>query len=659
MKRLVILIAFVALCCNATIAQNAVVSSPDGTLNLTFKTEETGNAGFDLAVDSQQILSIRDIGFLTREKPEKFSGGFRVVKVARFLCDSVWHRSWGENKSVREHYNGMIVSLRNRKGVEMDIEFRLFDDGLGYRYTYRTKRPTTATLLNETTRYRWHLDGTCWSIPTNFESYEFLYRQQPLSQTVDANTPLTIRLENGIYCALHEAALTTMPEMTFRNISIDTEIVFQPWLAPDNTGSGSVEEIRFPITTAWRTIQIGRRATDLVNSTLILNLNEPPSEQFDTTFLHPMKYIGIWWGMHLGVNDWAPTPRHGATTANALRYIDFAAENDIDAVLFEGWNQGWENWGGNQQFDYLKSAPDFDLDSVVGYAEQKHIRLIMHHETGGNIPYYNGQVDSAFAWCQNHGIHAVKTGYAGGFPDQQLHHSIYGVTHYNEIMQKAARYGIMLDVHEPIKPTGLCRTYPNLMTGEGVRGMEWNAWSQGNPPEHQVTLPFTRMLAGPIDYTPGIFDITYSCLNRYPLHKKWNQMDASECRVHTTLAKQCALWVILYSPMVMAADLIENYRGHPMFQFFRDYRADIDWSEALQGEPGEFVVIARRADSNYYLGAATNQEGRTVTVPLDFLPAGIAYKATIYGDAKDADYETNPTAYESPRRWFRRPIRSS
>ena len=383
----------------------------------------------------------------------------------------------------------------------------------------------------------------------------------------------------------------------------------------------------------------------LINSGLILNLNEPCALE-TTDWIRPMKYVGIWWGMHLGVESWVINDRHGATTENAKRYIDFAAANNIEAVMYEGWNEGWENWGGSQTFDYTRPYADFDIEEIARYAREKGVAIIGHHETGGNIINYEKQLDKSYKWYADLGIHSVKTGYAGGLPDGHNHHGQYNVRHYRNVVETAAKYHTTLDVHEPIKDTGIRRTYPNMMTREGARGMEWNAWSEGNPPEHHVMLPFTRLLAGPMDYTPSIFDIMYERAKNSPYRKQWNMKDSKDCRINSTLAKQIANWVILYSPLQMAADMIENYEGHPAFQFFRDFDADCDWSEALAGEPGEFVVIVRRAGEKYFLGAATNEEAREVTVALDFLEKDKTYRAVIYADGKDADWVTNPTAYE-------------
>lgn len=636
---LLLLVAIVS--CNRNV--DAIVQSPDGRIKVCLQPDEDGKVALCVSRDDSAVVAISNIGMKVRESVP-LDSGFHLVDVSFASCDSVWMQPWGENKEIQEHYNALFAKMSNGM-VDMFMEIKVFDDGLGFRYRYDLKGHDNLTLLDELTRFDFVHDGDCWSIPANFESYEFLYRHQPLSQTVDANTPVTMRFDNGLYCSVHEANLRNFAEMTLRQVD---SLSFQSWLSPDNTGSGSVCMMDTGFT-SWRTILLGDNAVDLINSSLLLNLNEAPEKDVAFDGIRPMKYIGIWWGMHLGINSWTPDARHGATTANAIKYINFAAANNIDAVLFEGWNQGWEQWGGSQVFNFTQAAPDMDIDSVIAYAHRKGVEVIIHHETGGNIPNYESQFDSALSWCRVRGIQAIKTGYAGGFPDRQLHHSQYGITHYNKVMQEALQAGVMLDVHEPIKPTGLRRTYPNLMTGEGVRGMEWNAWSDGNPPSHQVTLPFTRMLAGPLDYTPGIFDITYRSLESHPEARKWNQKDSRECRVHTTIAKQCALWVILYSPMVMAADLIENYENHPMFQFFRDYDPDCDWSRALNGEPGEYVSVVRRAGDVFFLGAATNEEARIVNVKLDFLEPETEYEALVYGDAQDAHYDTNPMAYSIRR----------
>ncbi len=335
--------------------------------------------------------------------------------------------------------------------------------------------------------------------------------------------------------------------------------------------------------------------------------------------------------MHLGTQTWTVGPRHGATTENAIKYINFAKANNLQGVLFEGWNLGWENWGGNQSFDYIKAAPDFDIDSVASYARANNIELWAHNETGGNIPEYEAAMDSAFAYYASLGIHTVKTGYAGGFKGGYLHHSQYGVRHYQRVVETAARYQLMIDAHEPIKETGIRRTWPNMMTREGARGMEWNAWSAGNSADYLCTLPYVRLLSGPMDYTPGIFDIDYSRAKADKGRLEWNGPNA-DCCIKTTLARQIANWVIIYSPLQMAADLIENYEGHDAFEFFRVFNADCDWSAALDGEIGEYIVVARRAGDTYFVGAGTNSSARTIDLPLSFLPAGKQFTATSYAD---------------------------
>ncbi len=572
------------------------------------------------------------------------SRNFKVEDLTHRSEDEVWTQPWGENKENRNHYNELTVHLADSAQTRLNLVFRLFNDGLGFRYEYKVADADSLLLTDENTTFNIQNDGTSWSIPANYETYELLYRTQPLSKTSDANTPITFK-SAGTYASIHEAALTDFPEMTLKNVGGSC---FKAELAPWPDGiKARIAGNSFK--TPWRTLQIAPKAVGLINSALILNLNEPCALE-STDWIRPMKYVGIWWGMHLGVESWVINDRHGATTENAKRHIDFAADNNIEAVMFEGWNAGWENWGGTQHFDYTKPYADFDMKEVADYAKKKGIAIIGHHETGGNILNYEQQLDKAYEWYASFGVHSVKTGYAGGLPNGHNHHGQFNVRHYRRVVETAAKYHTTLDVHEPIKATGIRRTYPNMMTREGARGMEWNAWSEGNPPEHHVMLPFTRLLGGPMDYTPGIFDILYEGAKNNPNRKKWNMKDSKDCRINTTLAKQIANWVILYSPLQMASDMIENYEGHPAFQFFRDFDADCDWSEALAGEPGEFVAIVRRAKEKYFLGAATNEEARTLEIPLTFLKKDTKYRAVIYADGKDADWETNPLSYEISER---------
>ena len=644
MKRLLSILCIGFLCLASCASPDTTeVTSPDGRIRLAFLLDDGGRLAYQVEVDDTLFLSPSALGFQARDGVN-LSEGFRLLGTDFAEADETWHQSWGENKTLRNHYREMAVRLSGEAGVRLTLRFRVFDDGLGFRYEYDVPGVDSLLLTDELTAFRMARDGTAWSIPANFDTYELTYRTLPLSGTETANTPITFRT-GGVYASIHEAALTDFPEMTLKNTG---GTAFKSELAPWPDGI----KARFEggtFKTPWRTVQIARRAVGLINSSLILNLNEPCALD-STDWIRPMKYVGVWWGMHLGVESWVINDRHGATTANAKRYIDFAAANQIQAVMFEGWNEGWENWGGNQRFDYTKPYADFDIEEIARYARQKGVEIIGHHETGGNILNYEAQLDKAYRWYAGLGIHSVKTGYAGGLPGGHNHHGQYNVRHYRRVVETAARYHTTLDVHEPIKDTGIRRTYPNMMTREGARGMEWNAWSEGNAPEHHVMLPFTRLLAGPMDYTPGIFDILYERAKKNPARKQWNMKDSKDCRVNTTLAKQLACWVILYSPLQMAADMIENYEGHPAFQFFRDFDPDCDWSEALAGELGDYVAVVRRAGEDFFLGAATDESARTLRIPADFLEPGRTYLARIYADGPDADWTDNPLSYEITER---------
>ena len=628
------------LLCGCSHHPQTEISSPDGTIKIYFCLNDSNRMAYRISINDSSFIAPSQLGFEANNGINLYKD-FQITGTDFSTKDEVWTQPWGENKSIRNHYNEVAIHLKDSKATRLTIRFRAFDDGIGFRYEYQVPNIDSLFIINELTEFNIANNGVSWSIPANFETYELLYRTLPINKVETANTPMTFKTDNDIYASIHEAALTDFPEMTLKQTeACNFKSELAPW--PDGI------KARFAggnVTTPWRTIQIAKEAVGLINSGLILNLNEPCALE-TTDWIKPMKYVGIWWGMHLGVETWTMDDRHGATTENAKRYIDFAAANHIEAVMFEGWNEGWENWGGTQNFDYTRPYADFNLQEIARYAREKGIEIIGHHETGGNIPNYENQLDKAYQWYADLGIHSVKTGYAGGLPAGHNHHGQYNVRHYRNVVKTAAKYHTTLDVHEPIKDTGIRRTYPNMMTREGARGMEWNAWSTGNPPSHHELLPFTRLLSGPMDYTPGIFDILYERAKHSPFRKKWNSMDSKDCRVNTTLAKQIANWVVIYSPLQMAADMIENYEGHPAFQFFRDFDADCDWSEALAGEPGEFVVIVRKAKDKYFLGATTNEEARTTDIKLDFLEKGKTYKATIYADGANADWETNPTSYE-------------
>ena len=662
------------------------VTSPDKKIKVAFNIDNDGAMSYNVKVckglkDGEEIEGKGDMGSEWRtifiddsqlgfeaKDGLNLKDAFEIVDVKFSSNDETWEQPWGENRIIRNHYNEMAVDLINEDSIFLTMRFRVFDDGLGFRYEYGITDVDEVIITDELTSFNIKENGTSWSIPADFDSYEHLYRTLPIYEIEDANTPFTFKTKSGIYASIHEAALIDFPEMTLglrqsKDKSLKSKVTenqsskfkaqsskFKVQLAPypDKKTKAIFTAASQSLTfkTPWRTIQISDKAVGLINSNLIINLNEPCALDGDLSWIRPMKYVGVWWSMHLGVESWHIDDRHGATTENAKRHIDFAANNNIDAVLFEGWNEGWDSWGGRQNFDFTKAYADFDIDEVMRYAKERNVEIIGHHETGGNIINYEKQLEETYRWTKEKGINYVKTGYAGGISDFHNHHGQYNVRHYQKVVETAADNHISLNVHEPIKPTGLRRTYPNLMTGEGARGMEWNAWSEGNPPEHHVTLPFTRLLAGPMDYTPGTFDILFENTRNSPQRKKWNDNDKGDSRVNTTLAKQLANWVILYSPLQMASDMIEHYEGHPMFQFFRDYNPDCDWSEALQGEPGEYIVVVRRAGEDFFLGAATNGSAREVAVPLMFLPKNHDFVATIYSDGDDAHWKTNPTSYK-------------
>ena len=617
------------------------VASPDGHIKWAFNLDEKGGMSYQVSVNGKPFIGASALGFVEKSGLN-LSDGFQLLGTEFDSQDETWTQPWGENKSIRSHYNEMAVNLKNNDGVKLTVRVRVFDDGLGFRYEYDTPADSLL-LMDEYTSFNIAEDGTSWSIPAEFNTYELLYRTLPLSEMPDANTPMTFKTQSGVYASIHEAALTDFPEMCLKNVGGTS---LKSWLAswPDKV-KARFEGGKFQ--TAWRSVQIADKAVGLINSNLILNLNEPCVLEGDLSWIRPMKYVGVWWGMHLGIESWVINDRHGATTENTKKYIDFAAANNIEGVLVEGWNQGWESWGrpSHVPFDYTKPYADFDIDELARYAKEKGVELLGHHETGADIPNYERQLEGAFQWTKEKGINHVKTGYAGGIPGGHHRHSQYAVRHYRKVVQEAAKHKISINAHEPIKDTGIRRTYPNMMSREGARGMEWNAWSEGNPPEHYEYLPFTRLLSGPMDYTPGTFDILLENSKNHPNRIPWNSNDKGNSRVNTTLAKQMANWVVIYSPVQMASDLVEHYEGHPAFQFFRDFDADCDWSEALQGEPGEFIAVVRKAKDKYFLGATTNKEARALEIPLTFLEEGRQYKATIYADGEDADWETNPTSY--------------
>jgi glucan 1,4-alpha-glucosidase len=636
----------------------AEISSPDEKIKVNFFLSEGGTAAYTVDYSKKRVIDTSYFGF-DFQKALPFKENLEIINSYTSSFDETWKTVWGEQRFIRNNYNELKVELREKaeNGRRCFVVFRVFDDGVGFRFEFPHQQNfDNIIILDENTQFKLTGDHTCWWSPGDWDIYEHLFnttrfteidalskrRNEALAQTYipenAVNLPVTMKTNEGIYISILEANLTNYADMTLK---VDKEnLCFQSELVGND--SGIKVKTNTPFVTPWRLILISDKATDLVKSRTILNLNEPNVLE-DVSWIKPTKYMGIWWEMHLGKSTWdMKSGRHGATTKNAKRYIDFASKNGIGALLIEGWNTGWENWFGTHDregiFDFVTPYPDYDLKEVVRYAKEKGVNIIMHHETSAAIMTYEKQMDTAFALCKSLDVHAVKTGYVGQIlPDGEYHFGQWMVNHYRKVMEKAAEYQIMLDVHEGIKQTGLRRTYPNMMSAEGLRGQEFNAWSPdgGNPPEHLTIIPFTRMLAGPIDYTPGIFDI------KFDKYKDKNQ-------VNTTLAHQLAIYVVIYSPLQMAADLPENYEGNPAFHFIKDVGVDWDTSIVLNGEIGDYVTIARkeRNKDKWFLGSITDENQRTLDVSLNFLDKEKKYTATIYSDADDSHWDKNPTAYK-------------
>ena len=626
------------------------VASPDGRNAVTVEIREGGGGAggggglfYRVERDGRPILLPGRLGFEFRGAPP-LRDGLRVTGTARQTVDETWTQPWGEVARVRDHHNELAVSVEESAAPNrrFTLRVRAFDDGVGFRYEL-PEQPGLGEfeITEELTEFALADNARAWWIPSNWprkDRSEELYSEGPVSTLDSVQTPLTMETRDGHTCiVIHEANLVDYARMFLRGPRMEGRTLhaaLAPW------ADGIKVRGRTPFVTPWRTIQLADRATELSPSLLGLKLN-PPSVLPRTDWIHPMKYVGIWWGMHIGTMTWASGPKHGATTPNAKRYIDFAAANGFGGVLVEGWNVGWDgDWIANREaFSFTKAYPDYDLPAVAAYARQKGVRLIVHNETSGGIDNYERQMDSAFALYRSLGLDAIKSGYVTDLTSEgHSHYSQYMVRHYRRVIEAAARDGIMLDVHEPMHDTGERRTYPNMMSREGARGQEYNAWGGegGNPPEHETILFFTRLLAGPMDFTPGIFDILERSSGH--AHEPW------EPRVRTTLAKQLALYVVLYSPLQMAADLPENYEKQPAFQFIRDVAVDWDTTRVLDARIGDYVAVARRVrgGQTWFVGAITDEEGRTLDVPLSFLPGGRSYVAEIYADGPGAHWLTNP-----------------
>lgn len=626
--------------------ESVQVFSPDKNIELKFKLHNS-QAYYQVSFKNKPVVNLSRLGFEFKNQ-KNLDSNFEVVDVKISTENTKWQQVWGEKRIISNHYNMAEIKLQEKSKLArtLSLKFKVYNDGLGFRYEIpQQKGVDSIYITNELTEFNLAQDYSTWFNPANFDSYEMLYQNKPASKVESANTPVTFESEDQKqFLSIHEANLTNYAGMTLKKTKATN---FQANLVP--WPNGVKVKAKLPLKTPWRTIQLADKASGLIESSLILNLNEPNKLE-DVSWIKPSKYIGIWWGMHLGTQTWTLGDRHGATTKNMKQYIDFAHKNNIPLVLAEGWSTGWEQWGTPKAFDFVTPYKDFDLKAIVAYAKERGVGIIGHHETGGDSQYYEEQMDKAFSLYRSLGMHNLKTGYAGGIvPRGQFHHGQYMVNHYRKVVETAAKYQITINAHEPIKPTGIRRTYPNMMTREGARGMEWNGWSDGNPPAHLVTLPFTRILAGPMDYTPGIFDLLYKNAGK---RIKWNGNDKGTSRINTTLAKQLAMYVILYSPMQMASDLIKNYEGHPAFQFFRDVPANWQDTKVLNAKIGEYLTIARKDwdNDNWFIGSATNEKARECTISLDFLDADKKYEATIYADGEGAQWKTNPYAYKIEKR---------
>ncbi len=571
--------------------------------------------------------------------------GFRIADVKRSSFDQTWEQPWGEQRLIRNRYNELRVTLTEtaRNPRTVIVVFRAYDDGIGFRYEFPTQRNLkNFTITNEKTEFALTGNHTTWSIDAyQWNRFEYYFEERPLSALDTVHTPLTMKTAEDLYLSFHEAALVDYSTMTLENIGRNTlKANLMPW------ADGTLVKTKAPSVTPWRTIQISETPGGLVTSYLILNLNEP-SKIKDTSYIKTGKYVGIWWEMHLDKATWGSGPKHGATTENAKRYIDFAAANGFDQVLVEGWNLGWEGdwYRDGAVFSFTEPYPDFDLEGVAAYAKEKGVKLMGHHETSATVLHYEAQMEAAFALYQRLGVTAVKMGYVGhgreikwfnekGEEQREWHHGQFMVRHHQAVTELAAKYGITLNVHEGVKDTGLRRTWPNLMTREVAIGQEYNAWGEarGNPPNHLLNVVFTRSLAGPFDYTPGVLDLYFN---------EWRPFN----RVKHTLAKELSLYVTIYSPLQMAADLPENYAKWPAaFQFIKDVKTDWDETRVLNGSIGEYVTIARktRGEDEWFIGSMTNEDRRSFSIPLDFLTPGTTYTAQIYRDGDRADWRDTP-----------------
>lgn len=677
-----ILTAAALLSASASLGATEVLTSPDGRLQLSFDLTADGTPTYKMDYNNKPVIATSRLG-LELKNQKSLLDGFKMERVSRSSFDETWQPVWGEQSSIRNHYNEMAVCLSqpddNGHLREMIVRFRLYDDGVGFRYEWPAQDNFTYfTIKEERTEFAMTGDHTAYWIPGDYDTQEYDYTISRLSEVREkmpavkfsynvsstvfsdtgVQTSLQLKTDDGIYLNIHEAACVDYSTM---HLNLDEKrMVLTSWLTPDARGDKGY--LMAPCHSPWRTVMVTSTATAALDSKLILNLNEPCKLE-DTSWIHPTKYMGVWWEMIVGKSSWAysnasavnldsidyktmkPNGIHGANNDNVKRYIDFAAENGFDQLLVEGWNIGWEDWFGHEKdyvFDFVSPNPDFDIAMLNDYAHSKGIKLMMHHETSGSLRNYERHLDAAYSLMNKYGYDAVKSGYVGNMvPRGEYHYGQWANNHYLYCVKEAAKHKIMVNAHEATRPTGLCRTYPNLVGNESARGTEYQQ-SAGIMPHHVTILPFTRLQGGPMDYTPGIFCMDVSKLN-----------PENHGHVNATLCNQLALYVTLYSPLQMAADVPENYmRYADAFRFIKDVAVDWDESRYLAAEPGEYIIAARREKDGqrWFVGGVTNEDARTMTVDFSFLTKGQKYMATIYADAKDTDYETNPEKYVISRR---------
>ena len=664
---LILAIIFMVSC------QAQQLESPSGKFNLEFSIKD-GRPHYKLMLKEQPVIKESGLG-LELKNTESLLSGFSVVDVEFDEHDEIWQPVWGEFKEIRNHYNEMAVTLRQRNSGRMVIiRFRLFDDGLGFRYEFPSQPNLTHFVIKEEkTEFAMTGDHIAFWLPADYDTQEYDYTTSRLSEirglmktAVTGNasqtpftepgvqTSLMLKTNEGIYINLHEAALV---DYSCMHLSLDDQnLVFESHLTPDAIGDKGY--LQAPAVTPWRTVIASEDAGDILLSTITLNLNEPCAYE-DVSWIKPVKYIGVWWELITGKSSWAysdlpsvklgetdfskakPNGRHAANTDHVKAHIDFAAEHGFDAVLVEGWNVGWEDWFGKSKdyvFDFVTPYPDFDVDEIYDYARSKNVQMMMHHETSGSVRNYERFMDTAYQFMVDNGYSSVKSGYVGDIiPRGEKHYGQWMVNHYLYAVKKAADYKILVNAHEAVRPTGLSRTYPNLIGNESARGTEYEAFG-GSKPDHTTILPFTRLIGGPMDYTPGIFEPDVSLYN-----------PANGSKVNTTIARQLALYVTMYSPLQMAADLPETYNEHmDAFQFIKDVPLDWDNTIVLEAEPGDFITYARKekGQNNWYVGRTNDEMERTSNISFDFLDPGKNYIATVYSDAPGAHYQTNPKAYQ-------------